>query len=88
MATATQTMTKLEKASAAFRKHLPDLNTPRFQEAKQQDAYSYAEAFQKNHVPPWLYNLTKAWEKLYEEPYKGVTSDGWCHCYLFVFLMS
>ncbi|KAJ9238812.1 hypothetical protein DTO207G8_1352 [Paecilomyces variotii] len=76
MATATQTMTKLEKASAAFRKHLPDLNTPRFQEAKQQDAYSYAEAFQKNHVPPWLYNLTKAWEKLYEEPYKGVTSDG------------
>lgn len=73
-------MTKLEKASAAFRKHLPDLNTPRFQEAKQQDAYSYAEAFQKNHVPPWLYNLTKAWEKLYEEPYKGVTSDGWCHC--------
>ncbi|KAL1867228.1 hypothetical protein Plec18167_008769 [Paecilomyces lecythidis] len=73
---ATQTMTKLEKASAAFRKHLPDLSTPRFQEAKQQDAYSYAEAFQKNHVPPWLYNLTKAWEKLYAQPYKGVTSDG------------
>ncbi|GAD97986.1 hypothetical protein MYCGRDRAFT_37101 [Paecilomyces variotii No. 5] len=73
---ATQTMTRLEKASAAFRKHLPDLNTPRFQEAKQQDVYSYAEAFQKNHVPPWLYNLTKAWERLYAEPYKGVTSDG------------
>lgn len=69
-------MTKLEKASAAFRQHLPDLNTPRFQEAKKQDAYSYSEAFQKNRVPPWLYDLTKAWEKLYAEPYKGITTDG------------
>ena len=59
-----------------FRQYLPELNTPRFQTAKDQDAYQYAEAFQKTQFPPWIFNLTKAWEKLLEEPYKGVTADG------------
>jgi hypothetical protein len=59
-----------------FRQYLPDLNSPRFQAAKDQEAYEYAETFQRNQVPPWLFNLTKAWEKLLEEPYKGVTADG------------
>ena len=31
---------------------------------------------QDNRAPPWLYDLTKVWEKLLEEPYKGVTNDG------------
>jgi len=31
---------------------------------------------QDNRAPPWLYDLTKVWEKLLEEPYKGITSDG------------
>lgn len=62
--------------AAAFRQYLPDLNTPRFQTAKDQDAYQYAEHFQKTQFPPWIYGLTKAWEKLLEEPYKGVTADG------------
>ncbi|OCL03721.1 hypothetical protein AOQ84DRAFT_325487 [Glonium stellatum] len=65
-----------EKAEAGFRQHLPDLSSPRFTTAKQQDAYSYADAFNTKQNPPWLYSLTKAWQKLYEEPYKGVTSDG------------
>src|SRR3954463_2637576 len=65
-----------EKASAAFRQHIPDLNTPRFQVAQHQDPYEYAEAFRSKQNPPWLYNLTCAWQKLYDEPYKGLTSDG------------
>jgi hypothetical protein len=72
------TSTDFEKAVAGFRQHLPDLNTPRFQISKGQSPYEYSEAFQKNHVPPWLYNLTEAWKKLLEEPYKGVTADGLC----------
>ncbi|KXS95869.1 hypothetical protein AC579_4442 [Pseudocercospora musae] len=62
--------------AAVFRQHLPDLNTPRFQISSKQSPYEYSEAFQKNHVPPWLYNLTQAWKELLEEPYTGVTSDG------------
>lgn len=31
---------------------------------------------QDNRAPPWLYDLTKVWEKLLEESYNGVTSDG------------
>jgi hypothetical protein len=65
-----------QEASAAFRAHLPDLNTPRFQTAAKQDLYEYAKFFQDNHAPPWLYELTQAWAKLYDEPFKGVTSDG------------
>jgi hypothetical protein len=70
--------TEYDKAVAGFRQHLPDLSSPRFQTAKQQSPYEYSEAFQKNHVPPWLYKLTEAWTKLLEEPFKGVTSDGLC----------
>jgi hypothetical protein len=31
---------------------------------------------QDNRAPPWLYDLTKVWEKLLEAPYTGVTNDG------------
>jgi hypothetical protein len=31
---------------------------------------------QDNRAPPWLYDLTKVWEKLLDEPYKGITNDG------------
>jgi hypothetical protein len=68
--------TTFEKASTGFRQHLPDLNSPRFTIAKDQDAYSYAETFTTKQHPPWLYNLTRAWQQLYEEPYKGITTDG------------
>ncbi|KAK2768316.1 hypothetical protein FQN54_000169 [Arachnomyces sp. PD_36] len=65
-----------QKAGGVFRQYLPDLSQPRFTTAKDQDAYSYADTFKSKQVPPWLYNLTQTWERLYEEPYKGVTSDG------------
>ncbi|KAF9737644.1 hypothetical protein PMIN06_003905 [Paraphaeosphaeria minitans] len=69
-------MSSFEEASAAFRAHLPDLATPRFTTAAKQDVYEYAKFFQDNHAPSWLFDLTQAWAKLYEEPFKGVTSDG------------
>ncbi|KAK4619394.1 hypothetical protein CLAFUW4_10862 [Fulvia fulva] len=65
-----------EDLATAFRKHLPDLTSPRFTTSKEQTPYEYSEAFQKTHHPPWLYNLTETWKELLKEPYKGVTNDG------------
>jgi hypothetical protein len=65
-----------DEASAGFRAHLPDLSSPRFTSAAKQSVYEYAKCMQDNRAPPWLYDLTKIWEKLLEEPYRGVTSDG------------
>lgn len=68
--------TSFKEASEAFRAHMPELTSPRFTTAAKQDVYEYAQFFRDNHAPPWLYNLTLAWEKLYAEPYKGVTVEG------------
>jgi len=65
-----------QATSAAFRAHLHDLSTPRFTTASKQNVYEYADFFRENHAPPWLFALTEAWAKLYDEPFKGVTSDG------------
>ncbi|KAF2278010.1 uncharacterized protein EI97DRAFT_280982 [Westerdykella ornata] len=65
-----------KEASEAFRAHLPDLSTDRFTTAARQDVYEYARFFKENHAPPWLFELTQAWEKLYAEPFKSVTTDG------------
>jgi hypothetical protein len=65
-----------KEASEAFRAHLPDLSTPRFTTASKQDVYEYANFFRDNHAPPWLFDLTQAWAKLYDEPFTGVTADG------------
>ncbi|EKJ74584.1 hypothetical protein FPSE_05334 [Fusarium pseudograminearum CS3096] len=59
-----------------FRQYLPNLNQPRFQDMKKQDAYEYAEIFKKGGQPPWLHGLYLHWRKLFNEPYQGVTSDG------------
>ena len=66
----------LAKAPAEFRKYLPDLSSQRFIQAKDQNAYQYSETFQTKNNPPWLYNLTEAWEKLYQKPSEGITSNG------------
>jgi hypothetical protein len=65
-----------DEASAGFRAHLPDLSSPRFTSASTQSVYEYTKCMQDNRAPPWLYDLTKTWEKLLEEPYKGVTDNG------------
>ena len=65
-----------DEASAGFRAHLPDLSSPRFTSAAKQNIYEYVKCRQDNRAPPWLYDLTKVWEKLLEEPYKGITNNG------------
>ncbi|KAI1338669.1 hypothetical protein F5Y15DRAFT_416892 [Xylariaceae sp. FL0016] len=61
---------------ADFRQFLPDLSTPRFTTIAQNDAYGHAKELKEKQGPPWLYGLYVHWRKLFEEPYKGVTSDG------------
>lgn len=65
-----------DEASAGFRSHLPDLSSTRFTTAAKQNIYEYVKDMQDHRAPPWLYDLTKVWEKLLEEPYKGITNDG------------
>lgn len=60
----------------SFRRYLPDLNTPRFQNAKEQSPYEYTNTFFETHHPPWLHNLTETWKELLKEPFTGVTNDG------------
>lgn len=64
------------KPTGDFRRYMPDLNQPRFQVMKTQDAHEYAHAFKTGHQPPWLYALYEHWRSLYEEPYTGITNDG------------
>jgi hypothetical protein len=71
-----KTQESLQDKPATFRQHIPDLETPRFTTASQQDPYEYSAFFNENHAPPWLYSLTQTWQQLYEEPFKGVTTDG------------
>ncbi|KAH6845229.1 hypothetical protein B0I37DRAFT_328307 [Chaetomium sp. MPI-CAGE-AT-0009] len=61
---------------AAYRQYLPDLTTPRFTTMQTQDAEEYAKAFKENGVPPWLHGLYLHWQKLFQEPFKGITNDG------------
>jgi len=65
-----------EEASSAFRAHLPDLTSPRFATAAKQTIYEYTKSMQDQRAPPWLYDLTKTWEKLLAEPFTGITNDG------------
>ena len=61
---------------SSYRQYLPDLTTPRFTQAKNQDAAAYTESFIQNRNPPLLYKLIETWQQLYEEPFRGVTCDG------------
>ncbi|KAI9736246.1 MAG: hypothetical protein M1834_001132 [Cirrosporium novae-zelandiae] len=62
--------------TSAFRAHLPDLNTPRFQNVHSDDAYAHAHRFLTQKQPPWLHELVMTWKKLYKEPYNGITTNG------------
>ena len=59
-----------------FRRFLPNLTQSRLIAAKDRDANTYADTFKLEATPPWLHQLTQARRKLYEEPFKGVTSGG------------
>lgn len=62
--------------SGEFRKFLPDLNTPRFEALKVATAQDHVNAFLEKHNPPWLFQLWEHWRRLYQEPFRGVTTDG------------
>ncbi|KAK3372389.1 hypothetical protein B0H63DRAFT_484552 [Podospora didyma] len=59
-----------------YRQYLPDLTSPRFTTMQKQDAHEYAKAFIEGGVPPWLHGLYLKWRQLFQEPFRGVTSDG------------
>ncbi|KAI1491588.1 hypothetical protein F5X96DRAFT_693091 [Biscogniauxia mediterranea] len=65
-----------ESQHGEFRKYLPDLSTPRFTTLAQNDAYGHARELKEKQSPPWLYGLYMHWRKLFQEPYKGITTDG------------
>lgn len=65
-----------KNTTGEYRQYLPDLNNPRFQAMCQQDAHEYANEFKTGHRPPWLHALYMHWVELFQEPFKGVTTDG------------
>ncbi|KAJ5801153.1 uncharacterized protein N7518_003221 [Penicillium psychrosexuale] len=65
-----------KNTTGEYRQYLPDLNIPRFQAMCQQDAHEYANEFKTGHQPPWLHALYMHWLELFQEPFKGVTTDG------------
>ncbi|KAF4970312.1 hypothetical protein FSARC_2632 [Fusarium sarcochroum] len=66
-----------ETKPSPFREYLPDLSIERFTTMKKQDPYEYAKAFKENGAPPWLHGLYLRWQRLLQEPFKGITSDGY-----------
>ena len=61
---------------AGFRRFLPDLTQPVFTVAKDQDINIYADTFNQEAKPPWLHQLTQTRQKLYEESFKMIATDG------------
>ena len=66
----------VQASTGQYREFIPDLNQPRFQIMRMQDAHEYALDFKTQHIPPWLYALYEHWMNLYQEPFKGITTDG------------
>lgn len=69
-------MGSINEPAGEYRQYIPDLTSPRFTTMKEQDAYAYGRAFKTSGHPAWLYGLYQHWCKLYEESFKGITSDG------------
>lgn len=61
---------------AHFRNYSPDLTLMRFRVMKEQNAHEYAHDFKRLHHPPWLHQLYLHWRELFQEPFRGFTSDG------------
>ncbi|KAK3694566.1 hypothetical protein B0T22DRAFT_507185 [Podospora appendiculata] len=76
MADVVDTPPTAQAQEGEYRKHLPDLTSPRFTTMQKQDAHEYAKAFIQGGMPPWLHGLYLHWRKLFQEPFKGVTNDG------------
>jgi hypothetical protein len=57
-----------------FRPFVPTLEYPRVAAFQGRDAYQHGDAGLANPIPQEL--LFKPWEKLYAEPFKGITTKG------------
>jgi len=57
-----------------FRPFVPTLEYPRVAAFQGRDAYQHGDAGLANPIPQEL--LFKPWEKLYAEPFKGITTNG------------
>ena len=79
-----QNLKELGKPKGEYRQYLPDLNIKRFQVMRTQDAHEYAHAFKTLRQPPWLHALYMHWLDLFQEPFKGVTTDGRIVCLFWV----
>lgn len=65
-----------QASGQSYHHYVPDLTLPRFTTMQTQDATEYAQAFKTKAQPPWLHGLYQHWCKLYEEPFRGITTDG------------
>jgi hypothetical protein len=73
-------LAQLQEPTGEYRQYLPDLSLKRFQVMRGQDAHEYAHAFKTRRQPPWLHALYMHWLDLFQEPFKGVTTDGMQSC--------
>jgi hypothetical protein len=60
-----------------YRSSLPDLQSGKFKQLPYHDSHTWAEEFYKN---PFAKELTKIWLELWNQPYKGLTTDGRFNC--------
>jgi hypothetical protein len=65
-----------DEHGSEYRQYLPDLTDERFTRMQKQDAHEYAAAFKESGQPPWFHALYLHWQKLADEPLRGVTTDG------------
>lgn len=59
--------------TAGFRAYIPSQDEPRSKELASSDAYAWAVA---RCNESFIANWTQSWEKLVQEPYKGISVDG------------
>jgi hypothetical protein len=62
------------KQSKDFRPFIPTLEYPRVAAFQGRDAYQHGDAGLANPIPQAL--LFSPWDKLYREPFKGITTNG------------
>jgi hypothetical protein len=62
------------KESKDFRPFIPTLEYPRVAAFQGRDAYQHGDAGLANPIPQAL--LFTPWDKLYRDPFKGITTDG------------
>ncbi|KIV91820.1 hypothetical protein PV10_06317 [Exophiala mesophila] len=63
----------LKAASAQYREYVPDPDHPRVKGITSSDSYKWTN---KRLADPWFRDWVDSWERKYNEPFKGITTDG------------